>query len=466
MDAPYNFAFMGKAFDTFDSPMAFQKWCQEWAMALLPLLYPGALVMCFGGPRTHHRLMCGLEDAGFELIDCLCYLFGQGFPKSQDLSKLIDKANGDKRKVVGSKIGLPGYSLSPMQSGVSLELSKHRDAESECAITAPASEQSAPWAGHKTPQLKPAVEYIVFAQAPRQGKTYAELALEYGSGALNVDGGRIGTEEICAHGGGINQEGRKYGGGTGVPAITAGSYQHTGRYPANLALECTCDEVELVDAPVYGDVKKPTPKRSVVAIGEFKEATWEAYRDKAIRHTNPDCPAAMLDEQAGILRSGKDVNPTKGAVQGYFGSGMEKYNPNGNANYGDSGGPSRFFYQSKASRSEREEGLLGTICCSNVDCLGVDTLTHKNEKGQDVPCIRNPHPTVKAINLCKWLSTLLLPPESVKPRRILVPFAGVGSEMIGCLQAGWDEIMGVEQDASYCEIAEARLAHWAKKLDE
>ena len=70
------------------------------------------------------------------------------------------------------------------------------------------------------------------------------------------------------------------------------------------------------------------------------------------------------------------------------------------------------------------------------------------------------HPTVKPLALCRHLATLLLPAASVAPRRLLVPFAGSGSEMIGAMQAGWDEIVGIEQDSDYCEIAKLRLQHW------
>ena len=78
---------------------------------------------------------------------------------------------------------------------------------------------------------------------------------------------------------------------------------------------------------------------------------------------------------------------------------------------------------------------------------------------------RNVHPTVKSVSLCVWLASLLLPPDSVKPRRILVPFAGSGSEMIGALLAGWDEVIGIEQDAAYVTIAEARLTWWQRQIE-
>ncbi len=74
---------------------------------------------------------------------------------------------------------------------------------------------------------------------------------------------------------------------------------------------------------------------------------------------------------------------------------------------------------------------------------------------------RNPHPTLKPLTLTKWLATLLLPPPEYAPRRLLVPFAGTGSEMIGAQLAGWEEMVGIELESDTCEIAEARVKWWA-----
>lgn len=73
---------------------------------------------------------------------------------------------------------------------------------------------------------------------------------------------------------------------------------------------------------------------------------------------------------------------------------------------------------------------------------------------------------VKPIDLTRWLATLLLPPEEYAPRRILVPFSGSGSEMIGASLAGWEEIVGIEMEEEYVEIAEARLKHWENKTEQ
>lgn len=119
--------------------------------------------------------------------------------------------------------------------------------------------------------------------------------------------------------------------------------------------------------------------------------------------------------------------------------------------YDDSGSAARFFYTGKSDTSEREAGLLGHIPCAQY---GKPDIVYHD-------CRRNMHPTVKPLSLLQWLATLILPPPLDEPRRILIPFAGVGSEMIGAMQAGWDEIVGVELHRQYATIAKARLDYYA-----
>lgn len=127
---------------------AFQEWCRTWATEALRVLKPGGHVVAFGGTRTYHRLTVGLEDAGFEIRDCLAWLYGSGFPKSHDVAKAIDKAAGRGR-----------------------------------------AGEVAAWDGWGT-ALKPAFEPAVLARRPLEG-TVADNVTEHGTGALNVDGCRI-----------------------------------------------------------------------------------------------------------------------------------------------------------------------------------------------------------------------------------------------------------------------------------
>jgi len=99
-------------------------------------------------------------------------------------------------------------------------------------------------------------------------------------------------------------------------------------------------------------------------------------------------------------------------------------------------GASRFFYCPKASKKERNGGLKGV----------------------------NNHPCLKPIDLCRYLALLLLPPaQKGQTRRLLIPFSGSGSEMIGALLAGWDHVTGIEIDPRYTKIARARIEHWTEE---
>jgi len=120
--------------------------------------------------------------------------------------------------------------------------------------------------------------------------------------------------------------------------------------------------------------------------------------------------------------------------------------------YGNTSGPSRFFYTAKPSRSEREAGLLGLLPCRV--CGGVTTQFHLNDKGREVRCVRNIHPTCKPIALMRWLVRLVTPPGGT----VLDPFAGSGTTCIAAEQEGF-EYLACEKDQEYVEIANARIAY-------
>lgn len=99
-DPPYGLSFMGKDWDHGVPGEHF------WREALR-VAKPGAHLLAFGGTRTYHRLTCAIEDAGWEIRDCLSFLYGSGFPKSHNISKAIDKAAGAERErnLVATKSG-------------------------------------------------------------------------------------------------------------------------------------------------------------------------------------------------------------------------------------------------------------------------------------------------------------------------------------------------------------------------
>lgn len=108
-DPPYELGFMGKSWDS--SGIAFQK--ETWEKCL-KVLKPGGHLLAFAGSRTQHRIACAIEDAGFEIRDCIMYLYGSGFPKSLNIGLAIDKKNGVESKVIG--VGKSGVSSRAYQS--------------------------------------------------------------------------------------------------------------------------------------------------------------------------------------------------------------------------------------------------------------------------------------------------------------------------------------------------------------
>lgn len=89
-------------------------------------------------------------------------------------------------------------------------------------------------------------------------------------------------------------------------------------------------------------------------------------------------------------------------------------------------------------------------------------MYHKKSLGLERDAVISPvsHPTVKSIAVNKWLASMLLPPDEYKPRRILVPFAGVMSEAIGAMLAGWEHVTGIEVMENYAEFGEKRATWW------
>ena len=251
-DPPYGLSFMGKAWDAAEN-VAFRS--ETWA-AVLAVMKPGAHLIAFSGTRTYHRMACAIEDAGFEIRDQLGWLYGSGFPKSHDISKGIDKANGDERPVFGR--GVSGKtSLMGGLAGSS--------GESGHELTAPASPTSAAWQGWGT-ALKPAWEPMVLARKPFKG-TVAANVLAHGTGGLNIDGCRVESDAPVQ-----SAAGRAGFGSARDDAYQVGdgrTYANTlGRWPANIIHDGS-DEV-LAAFPETG-ASSDAPRNNSAAYGMLHE---------------------------------------------------------------------------------------------------------------------------------------------------------------------------------------------------
>lgn len=218
-DPPYGLAFMGQGWDKGVPGVEYWK-------AILQVTKPGGMLLAFGGTRTYHRLTAAIEDAGWEIRDCMMWLYGSGFPKSLDISKAIDKAKGAEREVIGKSSRHGGGMNQVYGEGMG-------DGEVP-NVTAPSTNLAREWNGWGT-ALKPAWEPIIVAMKPLDG-TFAENAEKWGVAGINVDGGRVGTN------GGMTIRSplpawRKMEGRDDVPSGKGEVTQNGGRWPANLILD-------------------------------------------------------------------------------------------------------------------------------------------------------------------------------------------------------------------------------------
>jgi len=395
-DPPYGLRFMGKEWD--GALPSVEVW-----QGLLRVVKPGAMFFAFGHPRTEHRLKVNIEDSGWIIRDTMMWLHGTGLPKSQDISKAIDCALGAERKKVRwppRAGGSYGGSVDPRPWAERSRQNGFHEADGPIPVTS----EAARWLGYGT-ALKPAWEAIVVAMKPCEG-SFAQNALDWGVAGLNIDDSRVGQDEITLN---RCKDGWKgFGNGAGHPYE---AHRSVGRFPANIILDEEAGRLLDVQGPVSNGSK---------------------YR-----------------------KSGRRDIQHKGKL--LYGGGIGGGAQNAPDTYGDAGGPSRLFYCPKANKQERNAGCDG-LPIKRPDERSEAAMGMWDKHG--IQPQQNHHPAVKPIALCKYLANLILPPKRDTPRKLIVPYAGSGSEMIGSVQAGWDEVLGVEIDPEFVEIAQRRIAHW------
>lgn len=422
-DPPYSLSFMGRAWDTF-TPSAFQVFCQAWAAECLRVVKPGGHLVSFGGTRTSHRLACGIEDAGWAIRDTLLWVHAQGFPKSLDLSKEMDRRAGVEREVIG---------LHPNPGSTRPRQSMGNGWQEAPLLTAPATDLAAQWDGWGT-ALKPAQEPIVLARAPLSESSVAANVARWGTGGLNIAASRIGTADTRGKAS-LTALGQTSGWNAHANReVLAGSA--SGRWPTNLV---------------------------------FSHSLWCTADGCA-----DGCPVAELDAQSGISTSTATMRGFTGRHdpgQGPEHNRIKDYS-NSLRGHEDAGGASRFFpvfaydaddlpwlpfyYTPKPDRAERDKG------CAALPQHTSGELTHRADgsAGLNSPRAgagrtsggRNTHPTIKPQALMRWLCRLITPLGGV----VLDPFGGSGSTIVAADQCGFAGIY-IDQDADYLAIAIARF---------
>jgi len=286
-DPPYGISFMAKKWD-YDVPSV-----EVWKEAMR-VLKPGghALIAC--GTRTQHRMVVNIEDAGFEVRDVVSWIYGSGFPKSLNISKAIDKAAGAEREVVGV-------------SSNSRDRSKHvvhamnEIPNKPIDITAPATEAAKQWDGWGT-ALKPSSEFFTLCRKPLSEKTIAANVLKWGTGGINIDGCRVGTDAGWSYPSGAGGNGFHGGVGRKADGSRKDACESTqGRFPANLIHDGSQEVLDLF------------PKTKSGALKPYKE-----------NHKNAS--SYSMEREKTFTQSA------------------------------NSGSAARFFYCAKASKKDRDEG--------------------------------------------------------------------------------------------------------------
>ena len=222
-DPPYELNFMWKWWD--NSWIAFQKETRE---KCLEVLKPWWYLLAFGGSRTYHRIACAIEDAGFEIRDCIMRLYGSWFPKSLNIWLAIDKKNWVESEVVWE--WKSGWTSRAYQS-------EEQTTAGEYQIKKASNEWN--WWGTA---LKPSYEPIIVARKPLEWSC-TDNVIKYWVGGINIDECRVGTETISIH----NAPAGTFAGWEYDRGSDTESYRDSvGRFPANTILTYWDDDREEV----------------------------------------------------------------------------------------------------------------------------------------------------------------------------------------------------------------------------
>lgn len=399
-DPPYELGFMGRSWDRTGIAYSVEMWRE-----CLRVLKPGGHLLSFGGSRTYHRMACAIEDAGFEIRDQIMWVYGSGFPKSLDVSKAIDKQAGAERTGTGEMVR---GGCRAARGGSELVGSEPIEALKWKELTEPATEAAKQWDGWGT-ALKPAHEPIVVARKPLIG-TVAENVLQFGTGAINVDGCRVDLN------GDYKSKANGRPSQTGLPdnydSGKANEPDTIGRWPANLIHDGS-DEVLAAfpfaigaTAPVVGT--EPSSK-TANTFGDFSFRTPSDRRDGG-------------------------------------------------------GSAARFFYCAKASKQDRDEGMgdsadrvLARSCQAQAEAKRGNLVDAEGGAFNKARIRKNNHPTVKPTDLMRYLCRLVTRPGGT----VFDPFMGSGSTGKAAILDGFCFI-GIDREEDHVGISEVRIAHSEK----
>lgn len=423
-------------------PAQAQAWHERWAREAFRVLKPGGHLLAFGGSRTYHRLACAVEDAGFEIRDQLQWLYGSGFPKSLDVAKQIDRRGGtladfgEFRDALLDAMAETGVTRADVTAALGNEMASH----------------------YLTRGSQPAVpnlrDYLILRDLLDLGERFDDDFLPEAD--RPVVGEKV-TSSFTFHP------------GTEVAAV-------------EVRLDVTApatDEAQKWHG--WGSALKPAHEPIVLArkpFGGTLAANVLAYGTGALNvdacridYTSDDdadsaFPGGRTTSAPGLLAGSADEpSPQRSEFTAVRPEGRWPANvlldPEAAAlldRQSDAAGASRFFYVAKASAGERHAGLETRSRGQRDDGREPGRPGGDNPRNRGVREVANIHPTVKPVELMRHLIRLVTPPGGL----VLDPFAGSGTTGIAAHLES-KRFLGIEIDADYHALAQARLDHWTRQ---
>ena len=420
-DPPYELNFMWKGWD--NSWIAFQKETRE---KCLKALKPWGYLLAFGGSRTYHRIACAIEDAGFEIRDCIMRIYWSGFPKSMNLWKSIESKllNGtanpkDFKDLDGEKVETWNWWISKM---VKEQWARPSDyTEDKHLRVDKVNYKTELWKKYegRWTALKPSYEPIIVARKPLEWSC-TDNVIKYGVGGINIDECRVGTETHKVNINDFsNQHGNKFG--NGAPIAKLGEKEITGRFPANTILTYWEED-----------------KEEVISWFPYTKSTWGSWI-------------------ASQINTFKNVR-------------MWANWKNTWANLGwlwDEWSAARYFYCAKASKRDRDEGLDEFEEKDSKSFMNSHNWHWERIDWAPTPQRKNTHPTVKPTDLMQYLVRLVTP----NGWTVLDPFNWSGSTGKAVMYENKDrnknyKYIWIELTEEYLPIAKARIEYVINKWTE
>ena len=413
-DPPYELGFMGKSWDSTGIAFSTEVWEEA-----LRVLKPGGHLIAFSGSRTYHRMAVAIEDAGFEIRDQIMWVYGSGFPKSMDISKQIDKNNGEPNRLLKFTSWMRTTGLKAKD--IDLILRKND-------LISQTSNMAVHFFNDGQPQIATAQMWEVIRPLIAEVPEWIDELVQRIEAEREVTGmhQNPAAAQIWMQNYGLaeNAEAKERRDIPSTPAAKQWQGWGTALKPAH-------EPMVLARKPVVGTVANNVLTYGVgglnidgsrVGTDVMPASSGEAPSNGKFGDKVWDTPEKVGRFPANFIHDGLETEWAK------------------------------FFYCAKTSKRDRNEGLDGFEAKRDHDGRAEGKVGGDNPRNRTNAAKLNHHPTVKPTSLMQYLVRLVTPQGGT----VLDPFMGSGSTGKACAYEGFD-FVGIDQSTEYAEIARARI---------